>query len=179
MGLQEPLGYMANTTDLSTDSHQRHCDIIIYVQDNVLLFSYVVGRTVTYNMIKIHDNIPTTKEVVGALVKHQCLENWKFSSQLLVATVLQSPLIHVSACTYRSVHGAGETPLSLQPSNFGELLLTWSLLRSFPSRQNFLKDLQLNFNSLKSEAKKAELSVLLTQYNLDVVIGCESKLDNR
>ena len=71
-----------------------------------------------------------------------------------------------------------ETPLSPQLPNVGEPLLTSSPLRSSPPSPNHLKVLQLNFNSLKSEAKKAELSTLLAQYDPDVVIGCESKLDN-
>ena len=59
--------------DLSTESHQNtHYDIIIYVQDTVFLFWYVVGTTVINNMLKIHDNIPPIEGVIGAWVKHKC-----------------------------------------------------------------------------------------------------------
>ena len=68
-----------------------------------------------------------------------------------------------------------ETPLSPQPSNVGEPLLTSSPIHSSPPGPNFLNVLQLNFNSLRSEAKKAELSTLLTQYDPDVVIGYEAR----
>ena len=38
--------------------------------------------------------------------------------------------------------------------------------------------LQLNFNSLKSTTKTAELNTLISDHDPDIIIGCESKLDN-
>ena len=49
-----------------------HYDIITYVQNIVLLFSYVNGTAVKNNMLKFHDNIPHIKGVIATRVKHKC-----------------------------------------------------------------------------------------------------------
>ena len=83
-------------------------------------------------------------------------------------------LWHCSFCS--NVPPDGENPASTPPHS--PTSSACSEDQSAADSSSHLKVLQLNFNSLKSNAKKAELNLLIQRHDPDIIIGCESKLDD-
>ena len=82
-------------------------------------------------------------------------------------------LWHCSAC----LQVPTQSPTPSVSSESGSDNPDNSQVHPAPDSSSHLKVLQLNFNSLKSNSKMAELNLLIQQHNPDVIIGCKSKLD--
>ena len=77
-----------------------------------------------------------------------------------------------------SILSESETSLSDSQhlSDIGSPIHASSPTKQNTAKRQMLQVLQLNFNSLKSSGKKAELQILIERHNPDIIVGCESKL---
>ena len=105
------------------------------------------------------------------------VSTWATTPKTTSATLVICGFVKSVTCLANPPASSHQTPTQ-SSVNRTTLTSQMSHMTTPSPNPDHLHVLQLNFNSLKSTTKVAELNLLITNHNPDVIIGCETKLDN-